>query len=80
MTRLGWMVTTRIAALAVGVSMQLQPSPQLIWNASASVPIGLYAVRPVGKLYADELSWLGRRETSRHFSRSAAITLQACRS
>ncbi|HMF61667.1 MAG TPA: S26 family signal peptidase, partial [Vicinamibacterales bacterium] len=55
MTRLGRMVTTCIAALAVGASMLPQPSPQLIWNASASVPIGLYAVRPVGNLYAGEL-------------------------
>ena len=55
MPRLGWMITTCIAALAVGASMLPQPSPQLIWNASASVPIGLYAVRPVGNLYLGEL-------------------------
>jgi conjugative transfer signal peptidase TraF len=55
MTRLGWIITTCIAALAVGASMLPQPSPQLIWNASASVPVGLYAVRPIGNLYSGEL-------------------------
>ncbi len=52
MTRLGWII---FAALVVGASMLLRPAPQLIWNASASVPIGLYAVRPVGDLYPGEL-------------------------
>ncbi len=52
MTRLGWII---FAALIVGSLMLLRPAPQLIWNASASVPIGLYAVLPVGKLYPGEL-------------------------
>ncbi|WP_428674764.1 S26 family signal peptidase [Reyranella sp.] len=52
MTRLGWII---FAALVVGALMLLRPTPQLIWNASASVPIGLYAVRPVGNLYLGEL-------------------------
>ena len=52
MTRLGWII---FAALVVGALMLLRPAPQLIWNASASVPIGLYAVRPVGHLYPGEL-------------------------
>ncbi len=29
--------------------------PRLLWNASASVPIGLYAVHPAGRLRAGEL-------------------------
>ena len=33
----------------------LQPAPKLIWNASASVPIGLYAVHPVGVHHVGEL-------------------------
>ena len=28
----------------------MHPPPKLIWNASASVPIGLYALRPIGPL------------------------------
>jgi conjugative transfer signal peptidase TraF len=51
MTRLGW---TLLAALSAG-ALVLRPAPQLIWNASASVPIGLYAVRPIGDLSVGEL-------------------------
>lgn len=41
----------RIAAVAIGIglvlgSAALPPAPRLIWNASASAPIGLYAVSP----------------------------------
>jgi conjugative transfer signal peptidase TraF len=52
MTRLGWII---FAALVVSALTMLRPAPRLIWNASASVPIGLYAARPVGNLYAGEL-------------------------
>jgi conjugative transfer signal peptidase TraF len=52
MTRLGWII---FAALVVGALMLLRPAPQLIWNASASVPIGLYAVHPIGILQRGEL-------------------------
>lgn len=52
MTRLGWII---FAALAVGALMLLRPAPQLIWNASASVPIGVYAVHPIGILHRGEL-------------------------
>jgi len=31
------------------------PPPKLVWNASASVPIGLYAVRPLDRLAVTEL-------------------------
>jgi type IV secretory pathway protease TraF len=44
MTRSGRIAATCIAALAVGLSALFRPPPRLIWNASASVPIGLYAV------------------------------------
>ncbi len=32
-----------------------RPVPLLVWNASASVPVGLYAVRPTRKLINGEL-------------------------
>jgi conjugative transfer signal peptidase TraF len=51
MTRIGWII---VVALVIG-GMLLQPNPLLIWNASASVPIGLYAVRPAGNLHAGDL-------------------------
>ena len=36
-------VAASVAVVSPGVA---SPSPQLVWNASASVPIGLYRVQP----------------------------------
>jgi conjugative transfer signal peptidase TraF len=55
MTRAGWAIATCAATLAVGQSAFFRPLPKLIWNASASVPIGLYVVRPAGTLQVAEL-------------------------
>jgi conjugative transfer signal peptidase TraF len=55
MTRFGYVVATYFTTLAVGLLAFLHPTPKLIWNASASVPIGLYAVRPAGVLHVTEL-------------------------
>ena len=55
MTRFGWVMTTYFAALGIGLTTLFHPAPRLIWNASASVPIGLYAVHPAGVLHVDEL-------------------------
>jgi conjugative transfer signal peptidase TraF len=49
------MLTTCIAALSIGVPTLCRPVPQLIWNASASVPIGLYRVLPALPLHVGEL-------------------------
>ncbi|WEK02153.1 MAG: S26 family signal peptidase [Candidatus Sphingomonas phytovorans] len=37
---------TMILAAALGVTIGLSPSPRLLWNASASAPIGLWRVAP----------------------------------
>ncbi|CAM3026761.1 conjugal transfer protein TraF [Komagataeibacter xylinus] len=42
MTRRGWFFATCFAVLGVGASMVLHPAPRLIWNETASVPVGLY--------------------------------------
>jgi conjugative transfer signal peptidase TraF len=55
MTRFGWVIATYVATLGIGLSALLHPAPRLIWNASASVPIGLYAVHPAGGLHVGEL-------------------------
>jgi conjugative transfer signal peptidase TraF len=55
MTRFGWVMLTTLAALGTAISAAFHPLPRLIWNASASVPIGLYAVRPAGVLQIAEL-------------------------
>jgi conjugative transfer signal peptidase TraF len=55
MTRFGWVVATYGAVMVTGITALFHPAPRLIWNASASVPIGLYAVHPAGALRTDEL-------------------------
>jgi conjugative transfer signal peptidase TraF len=49
-----------IGAMLFGMSMiafssAAHPMPRLLWNASASVPVGLYAIHPAGRLTAGEL-------------------------
>jgi conjugative transfer signal peptidase TraF len=55
MTRFGAVMVTYFATMAIGLSAFVHPAPKLIWNASASVPIGLYRVRPAGDLHVTEL-------------------------
>ena len=55
MTRFGAVMTTYFAVMATGFSALFHPSPRLIWNASASVPVGLYRVRPAETLHVGEL-------------------------
>ena len=54
-TRFGCVIATYVAVLGATASALLHPSPRLIWNASASVPIGLYAVHPADTLQVTEL-------------------------
>jgi conjugative transfer signal peptidase TraF len=54
-TRSGWTVAAAIVVCGASMSAMFHPAPKLIWNASASVPIGLYAVRPAGALQIGEL-------------------------
>jgi conjugative transfer signal peptidase TraF len=44
-----------VAALAAGALVVPRQDPALIWNATASTPIGLYALRPTVRLHAMEL-------------------------
>ncbi len=55
MTRFGYVMTTYFVTLAIGLSSLFHPSARLIWNASASVPIGLYAVQPGSPLKDGDL-------------------------
>jgi conjugative transfer signal peptidase TraF len=45
MTRFGYVMTSYFASMATIVTAFVHPAPRLIWNASASVPIGLYSLR-----------------------------------
>jgi conjugative transfer signal peptidase TraF len=49
------MMTTCCAVLIVGASALRSPVPKLIWNASASVPTGLYVVKPADALHIGDL-------------------------
>jgi conjugative transfer signal peptidase TraF len=53
--RLVTLVVAVCAAAVIVKTMGFSPTPVLIWNGSASVPIGLYEVRPAGTLSITEL-------------------------
>jgi conjugative transfer signal peptidase TraF len=55
MKRIGRILVTGFAALAVGASLLSRPAPKVIWNASASVPIGLYAIHPIDSIQSGDL-------------------------
>lgn len=55
MTRFGYVITTYFAVMAVAFLSFLPVAPKLIWNASASVPIGLYSIEPAPHLEVADL-------------------------
>src|SRR3979411_2099897 len=55
MTCLATITMTGLAVFFVGTPSLLHPVPKLIWNASASVPIGLYAVKPTSVHHVGDL-------------------------
>ncbi len=50
MTRFGYVMLAYFAAMATIITAFINPAPRLIWNASASVPIGLYTVDRTGPI------------------------------
>ena len=59
MTRRGWAIATAAAASLFATSFAgiavFDPLPRVVWNASASAPIGLYRIEPVRDPPLDEL-------------------------
>ncbi|MFA7307489.1 MAG: S26 family signal peptidase [Hyphomicrobium sp.] len=55
MTRFGYVMTTYFALLGFAGAAIFPVSPRFIWNASASVPTGLYTIHPAGVLHITEL-------------------------
>jgi conjugative transfer signal peptidase TraF len=49
------LATTGTAAFVIALTMAWQHAPLFVWNASESVPVGLYAVRPSSVLTINEL-------------------------
>lgn len=55
MKRTAWIMTAAFATLMAGASMMSRPVPKLVWNASASVPVGLYAIHPIDFIHSGDL-------------------------
>ena len=55
MSRVATLLTTLGAAALVMFTMGTKPAAHYIWNASESVPIGLYRLQPTGRLFVTEL-------------------------
>jgi conjugative transfer signal peptidase TraF len=55
MTRIATMLATALSSITLGTSAFVDPPKTLIWNASASAPIGLYAVRSADNLDVTDL-------------------------
>jgi conjugative transfer signal peptidase TraF len=55
MTRFGWFFTTYFAILGAGTSVVIHPAPRLIWNATASTPVGLYRLQSARSLHVGDL-------------------------
>src|SRR5260370_38947196 len=72
MTRLAYVMSTSFVVLAIAGRSVVSITRKLIWNASASAPVGLYAVRTAADLGVTDLvavdapeplaSFLGERE------------------
>ena len=50
MTRFGYVMTTYAVTMGVAIAAFVPIAPRLVWNASASVPIGLYDLDPPSHL------------------------------
>ncbi|UHD45260.1 S26 family signal peptidase [Aureimonas altamirensis] len=55
MTRFGYVMVTYFAAMGVAVAALIPTPTKLIWNATASAPIGFYTVEPADALDVSEL-------------------------
>jgi conjugative transfer signal peptidase TraF len=55
MTRSGTLFTMSIAIVVHAFSLCTKPAPRLLWNASESVPVGLYSVETGGQLAVTNL-------------------------
>lgn len=56
MTRFAWVMVTYFSALATTASIFIDPAKKLIWNASASVPVGLYRIVRADRLDVTDLA------------------------
>jgi len=55
MTRFGYVMLTYFAAMGVAIAAFVPTPTKLIWNATASAPIGFYTVEPADRIVVPEL-------------------------
>lgn len=55
MTRFGYVMVTYFAAMGVAIAAFVPTPTKLIWNATASAPIGFYTVQPAERIEVPEL-------------------------
>jgi conjugative transfer signal peptidase TraF len=55
MSRRGYIIAATIGVLTIVAVSVVPVAPKLIWNASASTPIGLYLIRPVGRVEVTDI-------------------------
>ena len=55
MTRFGYVMVTYFVTMGVAVAAFIPIAPRLVWNASASVPVGLYDLGPTRHLEVGDL-------------------------
>ena len=79
MSRFGYLVTTYVMALAVGIFSLFHHTPRLMWNASASTPSGSTACILLAISGSAILSPTGHRLRFRASWPSAGICRSACR-
>ena len=55
MTRLGYLAATSVAVLGIAAASTMPIPLKLIWNATASAPVGFYTVSPTGRIEVPDL-------------------------
>ena len=55
MTRIRYVIATAVAALGIAIAGLVPTVPRLVWNESASVPIGFYTVAPAERIEVPDL-------------------------
>jgi type IV secretory pathway protease TraF len=55
MRRLGYLAATSVAVLGIAAASAMPMPLKLIWNATASAPIGFYTISPAGRIEVPDL-------------------------
>jgi hypothetical protein len=78
--RAATLALTAAAAVLVAVNIGPKPAPRFVWNASESVPTGLYGVEPAQRFIVTDLVVAFPPSSSRPSSSRADISRAAYRS